>query len=155
VHLTNGGLWPDLHRAAPTQTMLLDPVQGPQLSAAMTEELLSGALAATFGAGFDSRQDCADIWQANACNDGHRIPHLLIRYILDRREHEQRWVHALETTDVPLAFTWGVQDSISGGHVLPRIRERLPGARLDVLEDVGHWPALEAPDRLVADVLAS
>jgi pimeloyl-ACP methyl ester carboxylesterase len=155
VHLCNGGLWPDLHRAEPTQLALLDPEQGPQLSAVLTEELLTGALRNTFADGYDHGQDCADIWQATARDDGHRIAHLLIRYILDRREHEQRWVEALQTTDVPLAFTWGVQDPISGGHVVPRIRERLPHARLNVLEDVGHWPPLEAPDRLVADVLSA
>jgi pimeloyl-ACP methyl ester carboxylesterase len=33
VHLLNGGLYPDLHRPEPAQTVLLDPEQGPQLSA--------------------------------------------------------------------------------------------------------------------------
>ena len=153
VHLTNGGLWPDLHRPEPVQTALLDPEQGPQVSAAIDEQLLSGAIAATFGAGYDGTQDAADIWRANARDDGHRIAHRLIRYILDRRENEARWVGALEGTDLPLTFTWGMQDPVSGRHVVPRIQERLPQARLTVLEDVGHWPPLEAPERVVESVL--
>jgi pimeloyl-ACP methyl ester carboxylesterase len=36
-----------------------------------------------------------------------------------------------------------------------RIRERLPGAPFQALEDVGHWPALEAPERLLAAVLGA
>ncbi|MHB8235738.1 MAG: alpha/beta fold hydrolase, partial [Solirubrobacteraceae bacterium] len=32
VRLLNGGVYPDLHRPQPTQTALLDPVQGPQIS---------------------------------------------------------------------------------------------------------------------------
>ncbi|HEY4894976.1 MAG TPA: alpha/beta fold hydrolase, partial [Solirubrobacteraceae bacterium] len=39
VHLLNGGVYPDLHRPQPTQTALLDPVQGPQLIALLNEEL--------------------------------------------------------------------------------------------------------------------
>ena len=33
VHLLNGGVYPDLHRPQPVQTALLDPEQGPQISA--------------------------------------------------------------------------------------------------------------------------
>jgi pimeloyl-ACP methyl ester carboxylesterase len=63
-------------------------------------------------------------------------------------------VSALERTDVPLAFTWGMLDPVSGAHMAARIRERLPNAPFAALEDVGHWPQLEAPDRVVAAVLA-
>jgi pimeloyl-ACP methyl ester carboxylesterase len=31
-----------------------------------------------------------------------------------------------------------------------RIRERLPDAPFRALDDVGHWPALEAPELLLA-----
>ena len=34
-----------------------------------------------------------------------------------------------------------------------RIRERLPNAPLLALEDVGHWPALEAPEQVSAALL--
>jgi hypothetical protein len=41
VFLLNGGLYPDLHRPEPVQIALLDPVQGPQISAAMTAEAMA------------------------------------------------------------------------------------------------------------------
>ena len=72
------------------RTALLDPEQGPQLERGADQELLTGAVRNTFADGYDSRPGCADIWQATARDDGQRIAHLLIRYILDRREHEQR-----------------------------------------------------------------
>ena len=61
---------------------------------------------------------------------------------------------ALEQTDVPLAFIWGMLDPISGAHMAARIRERLPRARMCELSDVSHWPALEAPQRVSAELLA-
>ena len=55
---------------------------------------------------------------------------------------------------MPLAFIWGMLDPISGAHMAARIRERLPRARMCELSDVSHWPALEAPQRVSAELLA-
>src|SRR5439155_8107162 len=126
LHLLNGGLYPDLHRPQPTQTALLDPEQGPQLSELLTEELFVQALRPTFADSYDATADSADIWQATSRDRGHRIAHLLIRYIRDREYHGGRWVEALERTDVPLAFVWGMLDAIAGAPIAERIRERLP-----------------------------
>lgn len=155
VVLLNGGLYPDLHRPEPMQVALLDPVQGPQISAVATEELLAGALGPTFAPGYDAADDRAAITAAMARDGGLRNLHLLIRYMTDRRTHEARWVGALEATDVPLAFVWGMLDPISGAHVAARLRERLPDAPFTALEDVAHWPPLEAPERVVAAVRAA
>jgi pimeloyl-ACP methyl ester carboxylesterase len=155
VHLLNGGLYPDLHRPEPTQTALLDAEQGPRISAQLTEELFVGALRPTFAEGFDAAADSADIWRATSRNSGQLIAHRLIRYMTDRAMHGERWVWALETTDVPLAFVWGMLDPVSGAHVAQRIRERLPDAPFTALNHVGHWPPLEAPQLVAAAVLGA
>jgi pimeloyl-ACP methyl ester carboxylesterase len=48
AHLLNGGLYPDLHRPPAAALALLDPEQGPRLSAALTTELFSMSLKPTF-----------------------------------------------------------------------------------------------------------
>jgi pimeloyl-ACP methyl ester carboxylesterase len=154
VHLLNGGLYPDVYRPQPGQTALLDPEQGPQISAQITEELWSAALRPTFAEDFDAAADTADIWRSMSRDDGQRIIHRLIRYMVDRTDHGERWVSALEHTDVPLSFVWGMLDPISGAHMANRIQERLPAAPLLTLKDIAHWPALEAPERVAAAVLA-
>jgi pimeloyl-ACP methyl ester carboxylesterase len=153
--LLNGGLFPDLHRAQPTQVALLDPERGPDLSALINEELFVAGLAPTFADGYDAGPDSAEIWRSMNRADGQRNSHLLIRYITDRREHEARWVGALEGTDVPLSFVWGMLDPVSGAHMAERIRERLPRAPFTELADVAHWPQLEAPQRVATAVLAA
>jgi pimeloyl-ACP methyl ester carboxylesterase len=148
VRLLNGGLYPELHRPQPTQTALLDPVQGPQISALLNEELFVSALRPTFADAFDATRDSAEIWQATSRDGGERIAHLLIGYIRDRQRHGERWVSALQETAVPVSFVWGMLDPVSGRHMAERIRERLPDAPFLALEDVAHWPALEAPERV-------
>jgi len=155
VHLLNGGLYPDLHRPLPTQTALLDPELGPQLSAAITRELFIGGLEPTFADGFDSAGDSAGMWEGMSREDGQRILHLLMGYIPDRATHGERWVGALEGTDVPLAFVWGMLDPVSGAHMAERIRERLPDAPFLALDDVAHWPSLEAPERVASALLGA
>lgn len=153
VHLLNGGLYPDLHRPEPAQLALLDPEQGPALSAALDLEMTAAVLAPTFAPSYDATEATLSIW--TSASRGGVVLHRLIHYITDRRTHERRWVDALEQTDVPLSFTWGMLDPISGAHMAERIRSRLPDASFTALEDVGHWPPLEAPDRVAASILAA
>src|SRR5262245_23944910 len=153
VHFMNGGVYPDVHRPQPVQEALLDPEQGPQISAAMNGELFVTALAPTFPDGYDSAADAAAIWQSFNLHNGRRNAHLLIRYIEDRRENAERWTTVLEETDVPLSFVWGMLDPVSGAQMAERIRERLPAVPFTALEDVAHWPPLEAPERVAAALL--
>lgn len=154
VDFLNGGIYPDLHRPEPTQLALLDPEQGPQVSAMLSEELLAAALVPTFAPGHDAASEAAGIWASLARDEGSLGLHRLIRYITDRVQNASRWTGALETTQVPLAFCWGMLDPISGAHMAERLRERLPRAPFAALEDVGHWPPLETPDRVAAAILA-
>lgn len=153
VHLLNGGLYPDLHRRPPIQDLLLDPEQGPKISAMVTEDLFSQSLKPTFAESFDSTEAAAAIWQSVSRDDGQLLSHRLVRYIPDRLKHAERWVSALESTDVPLSFVWGMLDPVSGAHMAERIRERRPDAPFVALPDVGHWPQLEAPDRVLGAIL--
>ncbi len=153
VWLLNGGVYPEMHRPQPTQTLLLDPEQGPRIGELMNEELFVGGVRPTFAESYDAASDSAQMWRAMQRDDGRRIGHLLIRYITDRERHEQRWVAALEQTDVPVSFLWGMLNPVSGAHMAERIRERLPGAPLLPLEDVAHWPQLEAPQRITRALL--
>jgi pimeloyl-ACP methyl ester carboxylesterase len=155
VHLLNGGLYPSLHRRQPTQEALLDPEQGPRIGELMNQELFLAGLKPTFAESFDAATASAEMWRAMEREAGQRIGHLLIRYLLDRERHEARWVRALEQTGVPLSFTWGMLDPVSGAQMAKRIAERLPGAPLLAMEDVAHWPALEVPERVAGALLGS
>jgi pimeloyl-ACP methyl ester carboxylesterase len=154
VTFLNGGLYPELHRPQPAQQALLDPEQGPALAAMIDEALFTMSLGPTFAEDYDATADSAAIWQTMSRDDGQASLHLLIHYMTDRERHGERWVGALEATDVPTAFVWGMLDPVSGAHMAERIQEGLPSADLLALDDVGHWPQLEAPEAVTAAILA-
>jgi pimeloyl-ACP methyl ester carboxylesterase len=113
------------------------------------------ALKPTFAVDFDAAPDSAAIWRSIAQEGGQKITHRLIRYVADRKVHGERWITALEKTDVKLGFVWGMLDPVSDAHMAQRIRERLPGAPFLAFGDVGHWPSLEAPERVTTALLGS
>jgi len=150
----NGGLYADVYRPLPGQLALLDPELGPRISAQLGREAFVEGLRATFAEGFDSAGAREQMWEALSRAHGQLAIHRLIRYMSERQQHAGRWQRALESADVPLAFVWGMLDPISGAHMAARIGERLPQAPLTALEDVSHWPMLEAPQR-VSEAIAA
>jgi len=151
VVLANGGIYPDLHRPLPAQTALADPEHGAAVAAMLDEELMAESLRLTFGTAHPpSADELHAMWETISRYDGQRNLHLLIRYMDERREREADWVGTLETTGVPLGFAWGMLDPISGAHIAERIVDRFPRAPRRLLDDVGHWPPIEAPDAVVA-----
>lgn len=51
---------------------------------------------------------------------------------------------------VPVLIVWGARDSIIPAHHGEDAHRAIPGSRLEVFEDIGHMPQLEAPGRFIA-----
>jgi pimeloyl-ACP methyl ester carboxylesterase len=51
---------------------------------------------------------------------------------------------------VPVLIVWGARDSIIPVHHGEDAVRAIPGSRLEVFDDVGHMPQLEAPGRFIA-----
>lgn len=91
------------------------------------------------------RQQWAWLVQA----DGRRVMPRIIQYIRERRTHRERWVGALRGAGVPVHLINGVEDPVSGRSIISRWRELLPQAPVVELDGVGHYPQVEAPERVL------
>lgn len=87
-------------------------------------------------------------------SDGAATLPRIIRYIEERRVHEERWTGAIEKHPAPLTIVWGDQDPIAGYAMAERLRAARPDAALARLDGVGHYPMIERPDRFATAVLA-
>lgn len=153
VAFMNGGLYAHLHRPIVIQRALRAPVVGPLAARLFSERGFSHNMRGIFGAGHQPGDaELHQLWLGITRRDGHRIPHLLIRYIDERRENATAWAAALERTDKPLLFVWGDADPISGEHMLAEVRRRVPRARIESRADVGHYPQLEDPAWVAASL---
>jgi pimeloyl-ACP methyl ester carboxylesterase len=149
VCFLNGGLFPETHRARLIQKLLLGPL-GPLLSRLTNERQFRRSFSAVFApATRPSDAELRDFWGLLRTNDGHRISHLLIGYITERRRHRERWVGALQRASIPLRVIDGAVDPVSGAHMAERYRELVPRPDVVLLEGVGHYPQVEAPEAVL------
>ena len=83
---------------------------------------------------------------------GARLVPLTIRYIEERRTNAARWTSGLVDFAGPLTILWGELDPVA----VPAIADRLVALRPQTesvrWDDVGHWPQLEVPDRVAAEI---
>jgi pimeloyl-ACP methyl ester carboxylesterase len=59
----------------------------------------------------------------------------------------------LAAVRVPLLLVWGARDRMVSPAGARHVLEAVPGTRFLRYDEIGHCPQVEAPDRLVADVL--
>ena len=100
-----------------------------------------------------SEAELDSFWEFINEHDGNLIFHKLLHYIADRREHEARWVGALEHSQARIGLINGALDPVSGEHAYRKWRDVLPNARHHLLPKIGHYPQVEAPDEVAAKVL--
>lgn len=154
VCFLNGGLFPEAHRARLAQRALRTPL-GPLLVRLMTARGFAASFAAIFGPRTrPSPEELATIWALNTHHDGLRVLPRLLGYIDERRACRARWVGALCTTRVPLRLINGPEDPVSGRHMAERYRALVPQPDIVLLDGIGHYPQLEAPDQVRAALLA-
>lgn len=152
--LLNAGLYLDLYRPRPIQRLLRLPLVGALVARLIGLRGFRRSFSAVFApAHRPGDAELAQHWEAVARRGGQRQAHRLIRYIDERRRHRARWERALEQGDVPLAFVWGLLDPVSGAPIAERLRQRRPSAPFTALDDVGHYPQLEAPERTADAIL--
>jgi pimeloyl-ACP methyl ester carboxylesterase len=152
--LLNGGLFPETHHRVRFQSLLLSPV-GPLFSRLMTKKTLDRTMKKVFGPKAPPDEPTLTaIWELITTNHGYRIFHKLIRYILERIEHRERWVGALQRTPVPLLLIDGMYDPISGAHMVTHFRELVPKAKVTELAGIGHYPQVQAPREVLAAYLS-
>ena len=102
-----------------------------------------------------SKEEIDDMVWLVGREDGDRLLPRLIRYIEARRRHQELWTAGLTGFAGPLHALWGLLDTIAIPAMVERLRDLRPETRVITWDDVGHWPALEVPDRVLAAVLSA
>lgn len=145
----NGGLFPETHRPVLIQRLLISPL-GPLVGRLSSRAKIAANMRKIFGQTSQPDETLLDgFWALITHEDGPRIMHKLIRYMSERRAKRPRWVGALQSTEVPLKLIDGAADPISGAHMASRYLELVPSADVTLLENIGHYPQIEAPQQVL------
>jgi pimeloyl-ACP methyl ester carboxylesterase len=151
--LLNGGIYMELHQPLLTQRLLRTPVLG-----AVTARLTSWRI---FRLQYprvyaDPRQfdegHYRSQWSLLLNNDGRRTLHKVAGYMHERKRMGERWTGPLHRLELPFRVIWGKRDPIAVYDIALKLCSQNQAAILTTLDNIGHYPQLEAPER-VAEVL--
>jgi pimeloyl-ACP methyl ester carboxylesterase len=68
--------------------------------------------------------------------------------------HNPRLKHWLHRIDLPTLLLWGEQDEIVTASYGQRWQELVPGSKIDIIPDAGHYPHWEQPDAFARRLMA-
>jgi len=151
--LTNGSIYLSLAQLTAGQQLLMampdEAAQVPDEGAYLAS--LANTMADPAAA---PREELAPQWPLLAHAGGERLLPRTIRYLEDRMAEEDRYTGAIESHPSPLGIVWGAEDPIAVVAMAHRLADVRPDAPVTVLDGIGHYPMVEAPDAFAAAVLA-
>ncbi len=152
VALMNGSVHIGMAHLTPGQRILRTRVGA--LFARISGRRIFGAQMKRIFARTPSEETLDGMWSQLSRADGTlRLPKT-IRYIEERTRFERRWIGALERLDLPLLVAWGARDPVARMAIGERLARETKGAKLVRWDDLGHYPQMEDPTRVAADLAA-
>ena len=149
--ITNGSIFIDMAQLSSGQQLLLS-LPDEQLSEPLQMNGMAPGLRETFGREpVDAEIDA--MIELIRHNGGDQLLPRTIRYIEERRANQPRFTDGLASYEGPLTALWGELDPIAVVAMMDKLAEVRPSTEIVRWPDVGHWPALEAPELVSAAVL--
>lgn len=150
--LTNGSIYLELAQLTVGQQLMLSMPD--EAADGIDGESFRAGLGATFAEAHPaSDEELMAQWELVAWGGGHRLLTRTIRYIEDRRADERRFTGAIEQHPAPLGLVWGALDPVAVVAMVDHLRTARPTTAVTILDDVGHYPMVEAPEAFAAAVL--
>ena len=154
VTLCNGSVLIELAGLRLSQRIARSPRLGPAFGRLVFEGYFKRVMRRLWGD--PSRVVEADLeamWRGIVHRGGRYRVHQLSGYIDERYRFRERWVGALRRLDVPALILWARRDPVAVPAIGQGLAERIPGAELVWLDDLGHYPMLEDPDAWAAPLI--
>ncbi|MGE0323971.1 MAG: alpha/beta fold hydrolase [Polyangiaceae bacterium] len=146
----NGGLFPETHQPRFIQKLLLSPLGG-AVAKLTSEKRFRASMKEIFGPHTPPSPEFLDgAWEQLVADSGRKALPRLITYMEERRVYRERWIEPLVQSRIPLRFINGALDPVSGRHAADRYRELVPDADVVMLDDLGHYPHVEDPSRVLS-----
>ncbi|MTI29472.1 alpha/beta fold hydrolase, partial [Xanthovirga aplysinae] len=145
----NGGIFPETHRPRLIQKLLLSPL-GSLVAKITSESIFRKNMIAVFSRKHPpSEEFLVESWKLMTEKQGISMIPRLIKYMKERNVNRDRWVTPLKNSIVPIKLINGIEDPISGIHAAKRFAEVISHADIKYLKNVGHYPHVETPKKVL------
>lgn len=150
--LFNGSIVLERSSPTPAQKLLRSPI-GPLAARLTSKPVFRHQLGSVFSAEHPlSSEEAEDQWALVCHNGGRTLGNKLVHYMDEREQLRDRWHGAFSVWRGRLELLWGMRDPVASTAVLAALRALRPSVATVELPDIGHYPQLEAPDRVVGAI---
>jgi pimeloyl-ACP methyl ester carboxylesterase len=149
VCFLNGGLLPEKFRERMEHRLIR--LRGMQVALLFDGQSFVRSIGALYAAG--TRPSDAELkqdWEVATCNGGLFVADKIFHFLEERIEKRERWVGALQKSEIPLRLINGSADPIAGAAMAEHYSEIVSKADVVSLPGIGHFPHLECPEQVLA-----
>jgi len=148
VTLCNGSVHRELAHLTLAQKALLHPRVGPVFARFSSLRIFAAQMRRIVGEpGALSDGELAALYAGIEHDGGRLLLPAISSYLDERVRFRERWIGALTRLDVPTHVLWGRRDPIAVPAMAEQLASEIPGATLTWLDELGHYPMLEDPER--------
>lgn len=152
--LCNGSMHIELAKLRFMQKLLRNQFIGKLVAKLSNKKILAKNLKNIY---FDqskiSQDEIDSIWTMMTHNNGKEILAQVSRYTFERQTLWHRWIGALKETQMPIKIIWPENDPIAVAEMARVIKKETKNSKLTWLQEVGHFPMLEAPEYWTNEIL--
>tara|TARA_B110000208_G_scaffold90287_1_gene113739 strand:- start:106 stop:978 length:873 start_codon:yes stop_codon:yes gene_type:complete len=152
--LCNGSVHIELSQLRTIQKLLKNKYTGKWVAKLTNYSIFSKNLRNVY---FDktqaTEQEMVATWKQLENNNGRAVIHFLSSYMVERYTFWHRWIGALKETTIPTKIIWAKNDPVAVSAIAELLATEIPNNKLDWIENCGHFPMLESPDKWTALVL--
>ena len=152
--LCNGSMHIELAQLRTIQKLLLNRFTGPIVARLSNKKTLSRNLKNIyFDANRIDQTELDALWSMMTYNKGRSVLHKTTQYINQRYTYWDRWISALKAAELPISIVWAKNDPVAVLKIAETIYEETKNSELILLDDLGHFPMLEDPNRWAETVI--
>jgi len=141
VTLCNGSMHIELAQLRPIQKLLKSRITGPFVAhLASKATLLRNFKKIYSDASKVDENEVAILWQLMLHKKGRKVLSVITRYIEQRYTYWDRWIGALQATELPLHVLWAEDDPVAVVAMADVIYNETRNSRKTILQNVGHFP---------------
>ncbi|GJM34436.1 MAG: putative hydrolase LipZ [Saprospiraceae bacterium] len=154
VVLSNGSMRIELAKPRLIQHLLMHAQLGPFIAKLSTKKTLLQNMRKIWGNSDTIHSEDMDVmWTMLEHNQGRKVLPKITQYIRERFVFWHRWIGALRSTSLPIHYIWARLDPVAREIIATTLHRETPNSTLHLLDGIGHYPMLEAPDIWGAAVL--
>ena len=148
--LLNGGVCPEAYQPRLIQKLLITR-WGAWIGPCISQRMFNQTIMQIYR-GHDTApaQDLLeDFWELLRHGQGQAVTHRVGAFWQERKALGARLLGALLQSGVPLRLINGAADPNSGAHMVQAFLRHAPTADVVSLPSIGHWPQIQAPERVL------